>query len=70
MQGQLTTRLGNLKPVRVMLRFQNSSKCRIANDRDLAKLSNVEMRKAGDDWISTSSDSKEKFGSILAVMSV
>lgn len=68
MQGQLTTRLGNLKPVRVMLRLQNSGKCRLATDRDLEKLADVEMQKVGDDWVSTSSDPSEKYGTILAVM--
>jgi len=70
MNSQLTTRLGNLKPIRVMLRLQNSGKCRLATSRDLAKLADVGMSKRGDDWVSTSSDPKEKFGTILAVMPV
>jgi hypothetical protein len=63
----LTTRLGNLKPLRVLLRLQNSSKIVRATPKQIASLADVMVSRDPVDntWVSTSSDKSEEFGTIL-----
>lgn len=63
----LTTRLGNLKPTRVLLRLQNSAKITQATPKQIADLADVLVTRDPVDnmWVSVSSDPKQKFGTIL-----
>lgn len=63
----LTTRLGNLRPTRVLLRLQNSSKIVRATPEQIASLADVMVSRDPSDntWVSTSSDVAEEFGTIL-----
>jgi hypothetical protein len=64
------TRLGNLKPVRVMVRSQNKADSHIATAAELIELADVLMTQIapGGDWFATSSEPASKYGTVLAVM--